>query len=166
MAIRKVLAARTRELAARYSDDAVEGSPHVYKDLPGALVRRLHQTVASTLIRQFEAMGSDLTPVQYSVLSGVYTHPSIEQGALADVIRYDRATVGGVVDRLEKKELLQRGLSAHDRRVRVLTLSAAGKALIKKLEPAILGAQEEILAPLDELEREQFRRLLAKLVPS
>lgn len=159
-----VLADGTRARAARYRDHAVDGYPFIYRDLPGALIRRLQQTVAFTLTRQFQARGSDLTPVQYTVLAAACTHPGIEQGELADLIGYDRATVGGVVDRLEAKGLVSRNLSAHDRRVRLLSVSRTGTALLKKLAPAILAAQDEILAALDAREREDFARLLAKLV--
>jgi DNA-binding MarR family transcriptional regulator len=154
------------ERAERYRAHEVEGYPFVYRDLPGALVRRLQQRVALTLTTEFEASGSDLTPVQYTVLAAVCTHPKSEQGEIADLVGYDRATVGGVVDRLEKKGLVTRSLSERDRRVRLLTVSATGKALLKKLSDAILRAQDAILAPLGSGEREALQRLLAKLVPA
>jgi len=161
---RRTLATTHRELGARYAPFAVEGKPYAYRDLPGALIRRLQQSVAAALSRQFEAYGGDLTPMQYSVLAGVYTHPAIEQGALADLIGYDRATVGGVVDRLEDKGLVQRSLSTHDRRVRLLGLSAAGRAMVRKLQFAVLAAQDDVLAPLDDAERDTLQALLRKLV--
>lgn len=153
-----------KELAQRYAHAQVDGFEYIYHDLPGALIRRLHQSVAFHLTRELEQRGADLTPVQYSVMAGICTHPGIEQGALADVIQYDRATVGGVVDRLEAKSLVRRSLSPHDRRVRLLTLSVAGKRLLRKLAPGILMAQENILHGLDEAERGQFTALLGKLV--
>ena len=150
--------------AERYRDHVVPGYPFVYRDLPGALIRRLQQAVAMALIRQFDARGSDLTPVQYTVLAGVCTHPDIEQGELSEVVGYDRATVGGVLDRLEKKGLVKRSVSPNDRRVRLLAISPAGTALLKRLAPAILDAQDAVLEPLDERERTELARLLGKLV--
>jgi DNA-binding MarR family transcriptional regulator len=152
------------ERGERYRDHAVPGHPFVYRELPGAHIRRLQQAVALALTRQFDARGSDLTPVQYTVLAAVCTHPMIEQGELADVVGYDRATVGGVIDRLEKKALVKRNLSPSDRRVRLLAISPAGTALLKRLAPAILEAQDVVLAPLDERERAELARLLGKLV--
>jgi len=151
-------------LARRYAPSLVQGFDYIWHDLPGALIRRLQQSVAFQLTREFEQHGADLTPVQYSVMAGVCTHPGIEQGALSDLIQYDRATVGGVLDRLEAKGLVSRSLSPHDRRVRLLTVSPQGKRLLRKLAPGILLAQENILAPLDAAEREQFLTLLRKVV--
>lgn len=153
-----------KDLARRYEHALVEGFDYIYHDLPGNLIRRLQQSVAFNLVREFEQRGVDLTPVQYSVMAGICTHPGIEQGALADLIQYDRATVGGVVDRLEAKELVSRSLSPHDRRVRLLTISASGKRLLRKLAPGILMAQEKVLDGLDDAERAQFIALLGKLV--
>lgn len=154
-----------QDLRERYRAWAVDGIPYVYRSLPGALIRRMQQRVAAALTRQFEAHGSDLTPMQYTVLAGVYIHaPAIEQGALADNISYDRATIGGVVDRLEKKELVQRQPSPVDRRVRLLTISDAGIELLERLEPAILLAQDEILDPLTDRQRAQLTQLLRRIV--
>ncbi|MCK9510596.1 MAG: MarR family transcriptional regulator [Pigmentiphaga sp.] len=154
-----------QDLRERYRAWAVDGIPYVYRGLPGALIRRMQQRVAAALTRQFEAHGSDLTPMQYTVLAGVYIHaPAIEQGALADNISYDRATIGGVVDRLEKKELVQRQPSPVDRRVRLLTISDAGVELLERLEPAVLLAQDEILDPLTERQRDQLTQLLRRIV--
>ncbi len=153
-----------KEVEARYAHAQVDGYPYVFHDLPGALIRRLQQSVAFHLTREMEQRGAGLTPVQYSVMAGICTHPGIEQGALADLIQYDRATVGGVVNRLEVKGLVLRSLSPHDKRVRLLSVPAAGKRLLRKIAPGILMAQEKILQGLDEAEREQFTTLLGKLV--
>lgn len=147
-----------------YKDAAVNGYPYIYVNLPGALIRRLQQRMALALTTRFAENGADLTPVQYSVLAAICTNPSIEQGMLADVIGYDRATVGGVIDRLEQKFLVQRNLSPADRRVRLLTIAPSGIKLLKRASSGILAAQDDILEPLDPEERKQFTALLEKLV--
>ena len=70
----------------------------------------------------------------------------------------------GVIDRLETRGLMQRNASAQDRRVRLLTLTAAGGALLAALVPAMLQAQQRILSPLPEAERGEFMRMLAVLI--
>ena len=51
-----------------------------------------------------------------------------------------------------------------DRRVRQLWLTAAGEQLLADAVPAMLQAQQQILAPLTERQREEFMRLLLILV--
>jgi DNA-binding MarR family transcriptional regulator len=85
-------------------------------------------------------------------------------GALARAIGFDTSTTGGVVDRLERQGLLVRKPSPHDRRVRLLSTTEAGRALLDQVAPAIAQVQERILAPLPAEERPLFLRMLRTLV--
>jgi DNA-binding MarR family transcriptional regulator len=64
----------------------------------------------------------------------------------------------------EARNLLRRNAAADDRRVRRLTLTPGGGALLAELQPGMLRAQERILAPLKKAERAEFMRLLRLLV--
>ena len=74
----------------------------------------------------------------------------------------DRATIGGVVDRLEQKGLVQREVSAVDRRARQLRLTREGKRLRAATRPVVEALQAEILAALSPAERRQFLALARK----
>ena len=86
---------------------------HVY-DLPGHLIRRLHQISVSAFAGEANAAGLDLTPVQFAALSMLNDHPDIDQATLAGLIAYDRVTLGGVVNRLAARGLIERKISATD----------------------------------------------------
>jgi DNA-binding MarR family transcriptional regulator len=90
--------------------------------------------------------------------------PGIDQRTLAGTIGLDTSTVAGVIDRLEARGLLARGASPNDRRVRLLTLTAEGQALLVKVVPDMQKAQQRILAPLPKAERAEFMRMLRTLV--
>lgn len=132
--------------------------------LPGHLIRRLQQVAVSLFLGEAAKAGCDLTPVQYAALLTVDTNQRIDQATLAGAIAYDRATIVGVIDRLEKKGLVRRVLSPTDRRLRQLVIEGKGKELLRRILPAVLGAQVKILEPLDPRERTIFCSLLAKLV--
>ncbi|MFU1479221.1 MarR family winged helix-turn-helix transcriptional regulator [Roseovarius sp. C7] len=78
---------------------------------------------------------------------------------------YDRATIGGVIDRLERKGLLRREINPRDRRARILHLTPEGRQVIETLRPAVALVQGDILDGLSEAERDEFlaamRRVLA-----
>jgi DNA-binding MarR family transcriptional regulator len=103
-----------------------------------------------------------MTSVQFAALDAIAQQPGIDQASLAATISFDRATIGGVVDRLEQKGLVQRAVSAHDRRARQLQLTAAGKKLLKASRPVVEALQAEILAPLSSAERAAFLALAHK----
>lgn len=132
--------------------------------LPGHDIRRLHQIAVALFMQETESFG--VTPVQYAALQAVQNAPGIDQRTLARTIGFDTSTIAGVIDRLEARGLMQRSASAQDRRVRLLTLTAAGQQLVENVVPAMLRAQERILDPLPASERGEFMRMLSVLVSS
>jgi DNA-binding MarR family transcriptional regulator len=130
--------------------------------LPGHLIRRLQQIAVGLFME--ETANFDLTPVQFAALATVARQPDMDQRTLARTIGFDTSTIGGVIDRLERRGLLQRNPAPDDRRVRRLTITPAGTALLDQVLPAMQLAQKRILAPLPAAERATFLRLLTTLV--
>jgi MarR family transcriptional regulator, lower aerobic nicotinate degradation pathway regulator len=131
-------------------------------EMPGHLIRRLHQISFALFLDQARAF--DITPVQYAALVAIGSHPGIDQTALCNIIAFDRTTIGGVVGRLEKKKLIRRLDGAHDRRTKSLSITPAGRRLIRQIEPAVQSTQQLILAPLKTSERNVFMGMLKHLV--
>ena len=131
-------------------------------EMPGHLIRRLHQISFALFLDQAKAFG--ITPVQYAALVAIGSHPGIDQTALCNIIAFDRTTIGGVVGRLEKKQLIRRLDGARDRRTKSLSITPAGRRLIRQIEPAVQSTQQLILAPLKSSERNAFIGMLKHLV--
>jgi DNA-binding MarR family transcriptional regulator len=133
-------------------------------DMAGHLIRRLHQQSTHLFVQRTQTAGFDLTPVQYAALDAIYTHPATDQACVAELIGYDRATIGGVIDRLEKKGWIRRVVSERDRRARELSLTAKGKKVYLALQPIVHDLQKDILQPLSEADRESFINLALQVV--
>jgi DNA-binding MarR family transcriptional regulator len=141
----------------------VDTTPRPYlPDQPGYLVRRLQQAAVALFMAQTAEQA--ITPVQFAALIATHEQPGLDQRTLADTIGFDTSTIGGVIDRLERRGLIQRNLAPHDRRVRLLTVTPAGEALLAQVLPGVRATQERILAPLSEAERPVFMALMHKLV--
>ncbi len=106
--------------------------------------------------------GVDLTPVQFAAMQALKANPGIEQAQIASLIAYDRATIGGVVDRLEKKGYITRVVSKSDRRAREVSLSEAGRQAVEDLTLTVRALQDEILEHLDIEERALFISMAQK----
>ncbi len=130
--------------------------------MAGHLIRRLHQQSTQVFQARTQAAGFDLTSVQFAALDAIARQPGIDQASLAATISFDRATIGGVIDRLEHKGLVQRVISAQDRRARQLHLTPAGEQLLSASRPVVEGLQADILAPLSPAERTAFVALAHK----
>lgn len=129
---------------------------------PGHLIRRAHQL--STALFADEMGEIDLTSVQYAALVAIDDHPGIDATRISELIAFDRATIGGVLERLEAKDLIARGSRAGDKRVKTVTLTEAGRALLARIEPAVERVQQRLLAALGEADRATLMRLLERVV--
>lgn len=131
--------------------------------MPGHFIRRVQQVA----VRLFaEGVDGDITPVQFAALATICDSPGVGQAALAALIGYDRATIGGVVDRLETKGWVTRTADANDRRSKVLMLTDAGRKALAAARPQVEIVQEKLLAPLSESEQVQYQDMCRKILAS
>lgn len=135
-------------------------------DMAGHLIRRLNQQSTSIFTQRTQEAGFDLTPVQFAALDAIYTHPGSDQARIAEVIGYDRATIGGVMERLLKKGWIRRVVNAQDRRSRDLSLTAKGNKVRLALMPIVQDLQKEILKPLSFEKQETLIQLIRQVVLS
>lgn len=135
------------------------------KDLqaqPGHLIRRAQQIAVAIFIE--ECASFDLTPVQYAAMVAIGEHDEIDATRLSAQIAFDRSTLGNVLERLEARGFVERHASPGDKRIKLLRLSAQGRAVVKRADGAVRRAQERILAPLAPKDRKLLLDLLAQLV--
>lgn len=133
-------------------------------DMAGHLIRRLHQLSTQVFVQRTQAEGYDLTPVQFAALDAIQANPATDQASVAEAIAYDRATIGGVIERLEQKGWVRRVVSERDRRARQLSLTPEGKRVFSALVPIVKDLQKEILLALNDAERAKFLKLVRQAV--
>jgi len=102
----------------------------------------------------------DLTYAQSQVLFRLAEHPGSHMGDVAKAFGVTLPAVTHIVDRLEEKGLVTRGDHPADRRVYVLDLTSAGRALVEELEAIRLRGMERVLARMSAEDR---RRVLTGL---
>lgn len=133
-------------------------------DMAGHLIRRLHQQSTSIFAQRTQEIGFDLTPIQFAALDAIYTNHGSDQASIAEMIGYDRATIGGVIDRLVTKSLVRRVVNLQDRRSRELSLTAKGSKVRLALVPIVQNLQKEILKPLNKADQENLIKLMRQVV--
>ena len=131
-------------------------------DMPGHLFRRLHQLAVTRFTAVMDDAG--LTPIQWAALVTTSQRPGLDQSTLSREIYIDTSTIAGVLDRLEARGLIQRRLSAQDRRLRLLYLTDEGTALLKQASVAVVGMQKWLVEPLTVDERAMFTQLMLKVL--
>ena len=89
------------------------------------LIWRLVQANKPRMVRLAQEL--DLAPMQLHALRLIEPGSELPMGALAQSLFCDPSNVTGIVDRLESRGLIARHGAAHDRRVKILTLTAEGE---------------------------------------
>lgn len=133
-------------------------------EMPGHLIRRLNQISTNVFQREMKTAGVDLTQVQFAALFTLFQTPGMDQAGIAAKIAYDRATIGGVIDRLEQKGLVSRIVSPRDKRAREVRLTVSGTRVFNSVMPIVQALQGDILSGLSADERSSFLALAAKAV--
>ncbi|MEY8882057.1 MarR family winged helix-turn-helix transcriptional regulator [Donghicola sp. XS_ASV15] len=134
------------------------------RKMPGHLIRRMNQISSQVFAMRMQGAGHDLTPVQFAALDAIVAEPGIDQAGVAARIAYDRATIGGVIDRLEQKGFVSRTVSRKDRRAREVNATAAGQAAFIAILPTVIDLQSDIVRGLSESEQAQFLALAQKII--
>jgi len=132
--------------------------------MAGHLIRRLQQQSTQVFTQRAREAGFDMTSVQFAAMDAIRAQPGIDQAGVAARIAYDRATIGGVIDRLVAKGWVARSVNRHDRRARAVQLTPEGARVFDAFLPLVQEFQSEILGPLDAEERALFLSLARKAI--
>ncbi|MGF6933431.1 DNA-binding MarR family transcriptional regulator [Paraburkholderia sp. UCT70] len=129
---------------------------------PGFLIRRMHQI--HTFLFAQETSEFNITPVQFSLLTALDSLGEMDQNTLATEVGLERSSVAEVIPRLNARGLVSRTQAEHDKRLRLVKLTPAGKRLVKKMGQAVQRAHDRTIEHLSPLERDVFMLQMIRLV--
>lgn len=135
-----------------------------YYEMPGHLIRRLSQQSNQVFQDEMKRIGSDVTSVQFAAMQAIDLHGEMEQSQIAQSIHYDKATIGGVIDRLEKRGWVERKANPKDRRAKLVTLTKEGRQALEVFTPVVKELQDQVVVNLSSEERALFIKLAQKIV--
>jgi DNA-binding MarR family transcriptional regulator len=132
-----------------------------FVNAPGHLVRRAHQVSIALFAQELAAF--DVTAVQFAILQTLLDTPGADQITVAQAVALDAATSGSVIGRLEARGWLRREADAHDKRRKLLWLTAQGKLAARQMQRPAAAVQTKLMAALTEAEKKQLLQLLQKI---
>ena len=128
----------------------------------GFLVRRLHQIYVAIFLE--ECASAHITPVQWGVMMLIAGAPKLGYIEIGEQLGIDRSNVANVVNRLVLRKLIREEINKTDRRKRSVSITTAGRTLIKRFEPHVLASHNKLLAPLSKSDKALFMDLLRQIV--
>ncbi|RFS85151.1 MarR family transcriptional regulator [Actinomadura spongiicola] len=100
----------------------------------------------------------------YAVLASLEEYGPGSQATLSRRTGIYRSDMVGVLNELAGRGLVERAPDPGDRRRNVITITAQGRRLLRRLDKILDDLHDELLAPLLPAERDQFVRLLTRLL--
>ncbi|AMM19158.1 transcriptional regulator [Frondihabitans sp. PAMC 28766] len=105
----------------------------------------------------------DLSHQQSFALGFLVQNPGSIQRDIAEMTRTTPASVSSLLQGLEKRGLIERRTEEGNERSKRVYATDAGVELISGFDVAMRDAEESILAPLDQGERDALHALLTKI---
>jgi DNA-binding MarR family transcriptional regulator len=91
-------------------------------------------------------------------------HGETSQAVLVDVLRLDPSNIVGLLNDLERRELIIRRRDPDDRRRHIVALAPAGEEELELIEGRLAAVEEQLLGGLDADERAALYELLLRAV--
>ena len=128
----------------------------------GYKVKLVSQLMYRDFLERLEPYG--LTPFHYLVLCCLWQEDGLSTSGIADKLKQLGATLTGVVDRMESRNLVYRERDPDDRRVVRIWLTDEGKQLMQTLPPIGAATIERATTDISKKEQEILSKLLDQIV--
>jgi DNA-binding MarR family transcriptional regulator len=128
------------------------------------LAAMLHPLLRDLVAAELPILAAhDISMWGYVVLNALDRSPMRTQAALAEAIGADKTRIIGTLDELQQSAYIERSPDPDDRRVRLLEITTAGRAVKNAVQSDIQRGEERWLAELTAEERRVFLRVLERL---
>ena len=127
----------------------------------GFLLAQIGAHAASKFGERLEAL--KLTPPQAGILGVLGRASDLSQQALADILGMFPSRLVGLLDDLERAQLVERRPHPSDRRVSLLSLTPTGKKTLQAVGRVARQHEAELCAGLSSGEREMLEKLLVRI---
>jgi DNA-binding MarR family transcriptional regulator len=122
----------------------------------------LASTVASKVATSYERKFG-LTIPEWRVMAMLAQYPKISAVDVAERTAMDKVAVSRAVQSLLTKGYIKRDIHAEDRRRSMLTLSASGRSVYKRVLPVARSFEDQLLSSVSARERKLLEDLLTRL---
>jgi DNA-binding MarR family transcriptional regulator len=126
------------------------------------LLAKAYQKAHGLVKKRLKPFG--LTNIQHLVLEGLWYQAGVTASELGKMLRLDKATLSGVLERMADAGWIVKKQDTNDKRVIRLYPSDQADELKGRLIEARQNANEELLADFNLEEKVLFKRLLRDLI--
>lgn len=143
-------------------ENPTEDTPARWEGLPSWLLTQTASHAQRLVAEGFSSVG--VRGYHYRLLATLEEFGPASQAALGRRSGIHLSDMVATVNELADRKLVERAPDPADRRRNIISLTAAGKRQLRRLEKQLAQTQDELLAPLSPEERQRLTQLLSRLL--
>jgi DNA-binding MarR family transcriptional regulator len=139
---------------------------NITSGLVGLKVHKIHTALKTLLNAKLIESGWNITPEQWATIHFLKQNPGLTQSVIAQKTCKDQTSVTRSLDRLEKKELIERKRDKSDRRIYKIFLTKHTEKMYEETKSYIEDYNIIVKESLEEEEGKLFLSILDKITNS
>jgi MarR family transcriptional regulator, lower aerobic nicotinate degradation pathway regulator len=141
---------------------AGDATPALLRDKPSWLISQVSTHAHRLLTERLATAGA--RGYHFRLLAALEEFGPASQASLGRRTGMDRSDVAAAVSELTGQKLAGRATDPADRRRNIITITAKGRAHLRRLNALLAGAQDELLTPLSPGERQALAGMLTRVL--
>jgi MarR family transcriptional regulator, lower aerobic nicotinate degradation pathway regulator len=141
---------------------AEDAAPALLARKPTWLISQVSTHAHRLLTERLAAAGA--RGYHFRLLAALAEFGPASQASLGRRTQMDRSDVAAAVSELAGRKLVRRAADQADHRRNIITITAAGRAHLHRLDTLLAGVQDELLAPLSPGERQALTGMLTRIL--
>ena len=143
-------------------ESSAEKAPARWESLPSWLLTQTASHAHRLVGDGFSSVGA--RGYHYRLLATLEEFGPASQATLGRRSGIHLSDMVAAINELAESKLVERSPDPSDRRRNIISLTAAGKRQLRRLEKRLAETQDELLAPLSPGERQRLTELLSRLL--
>jgi MarR family transcriptional regulator, lower aerobic nicotinate degradation pathway regulator len=140
-------------------DDA---TPALLSEKPSWLISQVSTHAHRLLTERLSTAG--MRGYHFRLLAALEEFGPASQASLGRRTDMDRSDVAAAITQLTGQKLAERVTDQADRRRNIISITASGRAKLRRLDTLLTGVQDELLTPLSPGERRALAGMLSRVL--
>jgi len=142
------------------ADDAT--APALLSEKPSWLISQISTHAHRLLTERLATVG--MRGYHFRLLAALEEFGPASQASLGRRTDMDRSDVAAAITELTDQKLAERVTDQADRRRNIISITASGRARLRRLDNLLIGVQDELLTPLSPGERRALVGMLSRVL--
>lgn len=143
-------------------DQADDAMPALLTAKPSWLISQVSAHAHRLLTERLATAGA--RGYHFRLLAALEEFGPSSQASLGRRTDLDRSDVAAAISQLTGRKLVRRATDPADRRRNVVTITASGRAHLRRLDTLLAEVQDQLLAPLSPAERQALADMLTRVL--